>query len=257
MSKIIKSNQIAYEDLKPIIIQRVSEKSEDDFDQVSEVDLCKSCDEIETERVIEEAKIEAEKIIAEANRYKLNAEVEFRKEVEKERAIAFKKGYNDGLEEGLINGEIEAKRVVGEEYRIKKEEMIEELSTQIFNVAESKEMILERYEKDILSLSITIAEKILKNHLKVNEDAIKSMLLDAMDNYKNEEWINIYLSPEDYITVSTDKNLIGKLESSAEKIRIEAVQDSDDGKLIIETKDTLIDASVNTQLKNMKDALID
>lgn len=257
MSKIIKSDQIAYEDLKPIIIQRISEKTIDEIESIQEENTCKSIGEIETERIINEAKEKAEKIIAEANRYKMNAEVLLRKEIEKEKAQAFKKGYSDGLEEGLINGEVESKRIVEEEYKQKKEELIQELSTQIFNLAESKEVILEKYEKDILSLSITIAEKILKDHLKSNEDAIKSMLVDAMDNYKNEQWLNIYLSPDDYITVSTDKKLVRILENASEKVRIEAVQESEEGKLIIETKDTLIDASVNTQLKNMKDALID
>lgn len=257
MSKIIKSDQIAYEDLKPIIIQRISEKTIDEIESIQEENTCKSIGEIENERIIDEAKEEAEKIIAEANRYKMNAEVLLRKEIEKEKAQAFKKGYSDGLEEGLINGEVESKRIVEEEYKQKKEELIQELSTQIFNLAESKEVILEKYEKDILSLSITIAEKILKDHLKLNEDAIKSMLVDAMDNYKNEQWLNIYLSPDDYITVSTDKKLVRILENASEKVRIEAVQESEEGKLIIETKDTLIDASVNTQLKNMKDALID
>lgn len=256
MSKIIKSDRVEFVDLKPILINRVSVNENFETEEKGEFSLeCKT--DSKDNKIIAEAKEKAEKIIKDADEYKILKEYEIRQLSAEERDSAFKKGYNDGLEKGIYAGKKEALAKVEDEYSRKREDLVEEITSKIFEIDRKKQDILDKYEKDLILLAINMAEKILKNKLNIDEDTIKPMILDAIDNYKNEEWVNIYLNEDDYITISTDHELMDILNSSAEKVKIEAVHEATSCKLIIETKDTLIDASIDTQLNNMKDSLVD
>jgi len=211
---------------------------------------------IEKEKIINEALEEAKAIINSANEYKSNILSTVTKEMEEQKKKGFDIGHNEGYEKGKQLGIDEGKSLAEKEVNKKNEGLVAELCKQIYTVEESKDEIIKKYEKDLVKLSIDIAEKIIRTKIKENDDIIKNIINNAVKDYRNVEWIKVYLSSNDYITISTDQNIMQKLSQISERVILEVLTDASDGELIIETPENLIDSGVNTQLSNLKGMVI-
>ncbi len=206
----------------------------------------------EKEKILKEALEESKLIINSANEYKNNMLLTVSQEMEEHRKKGFDSGYNEGYEKGKYLGFEEGKALAEKEINKKNENLIAELCRQIYTVEESKDELIKRYEKDLIKLSVDIAEKIIRTKISQNDEIIKDILANAIKDYRNVEWLKIYLSSNDYITISTDKNIMQKLSQISEHVALEVISDAEDGELIIETSENLIDLGVNTQLSNLK-----
>ncbi len=254
MSKIIKSSYVIIQNPKNTNDSAKFIKPIDEY-----MDNTKSVvDEayIEKEKILNEALEEAKAIINSANEYKSNILSTVTKEMEEQKKKGFDVGHNEGYEKGKQLGIDEGKTLAEEEINKKNEGLVAELCKQIYTVEESKDEIIKKYEKDLVKLSIDIAEKIIRTKIKENDDIIKNIINNAIKDYRNVEWIKVYLSSNDYITISTDQNIMQKLSQISERVILEVLTDASDGELIIETPENLIDSGVNTQLSNLKGMVI-
>lgn len=254
MSKIIKSSYVIIQNPKNTNDSAKFIKPIDEY-----MDNTKSVvDEayIEKEKILNEALEEAKAIINSANEYKSNILSTVTKEMEEQKKKGFDVGHNEGYEKGKQLGIDEGKTLAEKEVNKKNEGLVAELCKQIYTVEESKDEIIKKYEKDLVKLSIDIAEKIIRTKIKENDDIIKNIINNAIKDYRNVEWIKVYLSSNDYITISTDQNIMQKLSQISERVILEVLTDASDGELIIETPENLIDSGVNTQLSNLKGMVI-
>ncbi len=206
----------------------------------------------EKEKILKEALEESKQIINSANEYKSNMLLTVSQEMEEHRKKGFDSGHNEGYEKGKHLGFEEGKELAEKEIHKKNENLIAELCKQIYTVEESKDELIKKYEKDLIKLSVDIAEKIIRTKISQNDEIIKGILANAIKDYRNVEWLKIYLSSNDYVTISTDKNIMQKLSQISEHVALEVISDAEDGELIIETSENLIDLGVNTQLSNLK-----
>ena len=211
---------------------------------------------IEKEKILNEALKEAKAIVNSANEYKSSILSTVTREMEEQRKKGFEIGHNEGYEDGKQQGYKEGKILAEDEINKKNEGLIAELCKQIYTVEESKEDIIKKYEKDLIKLSIDIAEKIIRTKLSQNDELIKNILNNAIKDYRNVEWVKIYVSSNDYVTISTDKCIMQKLSQISERVTLEVLSDVCDGELIIETTENLIDSGVSTQIDNLKDMVI-
>ncbi len=254
MSKIIKSSYVIIQNPKNTNDSAKFIKPIDEY-----MDNTKSVVEeayIEKEKILNEALEEAKAIINSANEYKNNILSTVTKEMEEQKKKGFDVGHNEGYEKGKQLGFNEGKSLAEKEVNKKNEGLVAELCKQIYTVEESKDEIIKNYEKDLVKLSIDIAEKIIHTTIKENDDIIKNIINNAIKDYRNVEWIKVYLSSNDYITISTDQNIMQKLSQISERVILEVLTNSSDGELIIETPENLIDSGVNTQLSNLKGMVI-
>lgn len=254
MSKIIKSSYVIIQNPKNTNDSAKFIKPIDEY-----MDNTKSVvDEayIEKEKILNEALEEAKAIINSANEYKSNILSTVTKEMEEQKKKGFDVGHNEGYEKGKQLGIDEGKSLAEKEVNKKNEGLVAELCKQIYTVEESKDEIIKKYEKDLVKLSIDIAEKIIRTKIKENDDIIKNIINNATKDYRNVEWIKVYLSSNDYITISTDQNIMQKLSQISERVILEVLTDASDGEIIIETPENLIDSGVNTQLSNLKGMVI-
>ena len=210
----------------------------------------------EKERILKEALEEAKSIINSANEYKSSMLATVTKEMDEQRKKGFDIGHNEGYEKGKQLGFNEGKELAQKEINDKNESLVAELCKQIYTVEESKDEIIKKYEKDLVKLSIDIAEKIIRTTVDKNDDIIKGIINNAIKDYRNVEWVKIYVSSNDYVTISTDQSLMQKLSRISERVVLEVITDASDGELIIETPENLIDSGVNTQLSNLKGMII-
>ncbi len=191
--------------------------------------------------ILEKARRKAERIISDA-----------REQAEMLREQA----YNEGKESGQQDGFREAH----EEQRVLLDEELAQLRryiTEIVNdVSHEKDKILEQYIDDLKRISLAVAEKIIQTSLQSSSDIIKRMILSATDKIRKKQWAKIYVTKCDTgISMEVDTEFLEALSGLSDNIKLITMDNGEDGTCIIELPDEIIDASVSTQLENIKDIL--
>lgn len=191
--------------------------------------------------ILEQARREAEQILREAKE---------RVEVLKEEA--WESGKQDGYQAGFAQGK--------EEYRIQFEEEVQDFQKHASEFMDSirleKNAVLEKYLDDLKRIVLAIAEKVIHTSLKSSEDIIHRMILSATDKLKKTEWAKIYITKcGTEISMNTDVDFLNALSHLSDNVKIVAMDNDEEGICIIELPDEIIDASVSTQLENIKDIL--
>lgn len=206
------------------------------------------------EVILKEAQNEASKIINTAKRNAQFDSVECKKR-------AYEEGYSAGFEIGKNNGYKEGYEIayaeVQEELNKQNEAKLNELIEMISLTENKKEEIISRYEEELTFLAFDIAEKIIKQKISDKKDIITSLIKNVIKDYRNVEWVKVCISPkDDAISIQADKDLINDLNKISSDVVIEVSEELDEGSAVIETPDGIVDTSVTTQLKNLKEMVL-
>ncbi len=166
------------------------------------------------------------------------------------------RGYNEGKETGHQEGLREAY----EEQRKILDKEIRTLQTNIADVIKSvsleKDKLLEQYIDDLKRISLAVAEKIIQTSLQSSGDIVKRMILAATDKMRKKRWAKIYITKcETGISMEIDAEFLEAMARLSDNIKIITMDNGEEGTCIIELPDEIIDASVSTQLENIKDIL--
>jgi flagellar assembly protein FliH len=253
LSNIIKANYIFYD--------KISDKIKNvDSNKLNQINLQRTSKEElyeiynQREIIIKEANDEAIKIINSAKRNSLS-------EITQLKDKGYEDGYNAGFEigknKGFEEGYKEAYLKVSEELTKQNENKIKELVEMLEIIEKDKQNIIFEYKDNIARLSIDIAEKIIKKKFDPNDNDVNSIIVNLIRDYKNVEWVKIYISDKDVAKhIEADRSLINEIKKVAKDVKIESLKELDEGSLIIETPDNIVDASINTQLKNLRDIVL-
>lgn len=251
LSNIIKAEYVVFDNRKNSI-NNIEEHNEAKTLSSAKEDLYEIYNQREV--ILKEAKDEALKIINAAKRNAQFDSVECKKR-------AYEEGYNAGLEIGKNNGYKEGCEIayveVQEKLNKQNEAKLKELTDMISLIESRKEEILSGYEEELTSLSFDIAEKIIKQKISDKKDIITSLIKNVIKDYRNVEWVKVYISSkDDAISIQADKNLINDLNKISSDVVIEVSEELEEGSAIIETPDGIVDTSVTTQLKNLKEMVL-
>lgn len=191
--------------------------------------------------IIKEAEERAQQILADAR---------------EQADILRQKSFRDGQEEGRQDGYREAY----EEQRRLLDEEIRQLQTNAADVIKSvsieKEKLLEQYVDDLKRISLAVAEKIIQTSLQSSGDIVKRMILAATDKITKKQWAKIYITKcSTSISMNVDTEFLDAMSKLSDNIKIITMDNGEEGTCIIELPDEIIDASVSTQLENIKDIL--
>lgn len=191
--------------------------------------------------IISEAEKKAEQIIADA-----------RSQADILRQEAFQDGYEEGREAGTQEAYEEQRKLLDAEIR--------QLQTNAADVIQSvsieKTKLLEQYVDDLKRISLAVAEKIIQTSLQSSGDIVKRMILAATDKITKKQWAKIYITKCDTgISMDVDTEFLDAMSKLSENIKIITMDNGEEGTCIIELPDEIIDASVSTQLENIKDIL--
>lgn len=174
---------------------------------------------------------------------------------------AYEDGYNAGMEAGRNKGYKEGydtgKSKISEILLEQNKEKLNEIAEMIKTIESEKLKIISRYEEELIKLSIEIAEKIIRHEIDTKDDVVSGIIKNAIKDYRNVDWIKIYLSDKDDAEIiQADKELISELEKISKDIKIEVMDELQKGGAIIETADGIVEASIDTQLKNLKEMVL-
>lgn len=183
-----------------------------------------------------------------------------RHETEDAKHRGYEEGYAAGMEDGRKKGQEAGIRAGKSEGQKKADadnrKYISELSRMIESVEKSKSRILQNFESDLQDLAISIAKAILKKELQIDPDAMRSIILNALDAYRNQAWVRIYVPDQTAnVLVKSDKNIAESLQSVSENVKVIATSNMKEGDCVLEMPDQVIDAGVDSQLRKIKSAI--
>lgn len=192
-------------------------------------------------QILAKAREEAEQILEDA-----------RKQAEILREQAFEQGHEEGVTAGRQEAMQECRQEYEEEVRIFRENASEFMDS----IRQEKSIVIEKYLDDLKRTVLAIAEKVIHISLRSSENVIHRMIIAATDKLKKTEWAKIYITKcGTEISMEADVEFLNALSHLSDNVKIVAMDSDEEGICIIELPDEIIDASVSTQLENIKDIL--
>ncbi len=201
--------------------------------------------EIQAETILQEAREQAEALLRQA-----------KEQAETIRQDARDEGYAEGFTQGLAVGTQQGK-----------EEVLQQQTQQTQMLADQVEQFLKKANAALLEqmdanavelrdLAIAVAEKVIGVSLDSSADVIERMIRMAIDKRKRCEWVQIYVSSRNARRLAElSPVLTTSFAALSDHVRIVPMSDDEPGACIVEMPDEIIDASVSTQMGNIRAAL--
>ena len=200
---------------------------------------------IQAEAILADAKAEAEKYRTEE---KKKADQEIKSLKEKAQQEGFDAGYAEGFEKAAQECEQQLDQLSAQQ--------INEVADFLKKAAKERDRILDQSREELKELAVAIAEKVIRVSLKNSSDILLRMVDAATDTHKKCAWAHIYVADCDLQgKVFTMPELTEALGHVSERIRVIPMADDESGTCIVELPDAILDASVSTQLGNIRELL--
>ena len=202
---------------------------------------------LQAELILKQAREEAEKIVTEAR-------AAAKAEQEEIRMGARDEGYREGFAQGTA----QAMEVAQQDREAMAERMEKEVQAFLEKANIAREEVLHQSQDELLDLCIAVAEKVVRVSLKSSSEVIVRMIQTATERLKRQEWVHIYISGCDTKgAAQISPALTTALGALSQHVKIIPMGDEEDGTCIVETPEEIIDASVSTQMTNIRDLLRD
>lgn len=172
----------------------------------------------EARNIVDAARREAEQIVAKA---------------EQERTASVDAGLQLGYEDGLKNWN----RILAGAWQ-------------------ARENLKTEWEQSLLHLAVRVAEKIIGEQLRLQPDAIVSIVREALKSVGQERQLTLLIHPDHRETVQANLDRLQALVGPSRQIHLVANPDIAPGGCVVESELGVIDAKLETQLKCLEDILL-
>ena len=202
---------------------------------------------LQAELILKQAREEAETLVEQA---RANAKAE----QEQIRAGARDEGYRVGYAEGTAKAMEDAAR----DPEATAARLEQEVQTYLEKADMAREEMLLQSREELLDLCLAVAEKVVRVSLRSSRDVVVRMIQAATERLKRQEWVHIYISGCDAKgAAQISPALTTALGALSQHVKIVPMGDDESGTCIVETPEEIIDASVSTQMSNIRDILRD
>ena len=202
---------------------------------------------LQAELILKQAREEAETLVEQA---RANAKAE----QEQIRAGARDEGYRVGYAEGTAKAMEDAAR----DREATAARLEQEVQTYLEKADMAREEMLLQSREELLDLCLAVAEKVVRVSLRSSRDVVVRMIQAATERLKRQEWVHIYISGCDAKgAAQISPALTTALGALSQHVKIVPMGDDESGTCIVETPEEIIDASVSTQMTNIRDLLRD
>lgn len=249
---VIKSVNKTWDEAKVIQIQPMIQPYEFENDNSSTVvdEESLKLKQLEIE-IIQKAQEKAKELIEQANE-----EIQKKKEelMKEEEALHEKitdaleearvKGYQEGFEAGRTDGFQSAENLIQEATKIvdsSREDYYEKLASA---------------DLEIINLAVKIAEKIIGKSIDSEPDYWNQLVKTALKEVREHENIKIFVHPKKFELTKNNKKMLEALLHDSTDIYIYPDDELEENACIIETSFGTIDASVDSQLTEIKKQLL-
>ncbi len=188
----------------------------------------------------EQSLLEKEQAVSELENWKRIQQEKVMQDLEDIKQQGFRSGFEQGKQEA-------------ESEYTSKIQLSQELLTKAYQ--EKKEIINES-EPFVIDLAVQIASKIIQKELEAKPEVLIEMIKQNLVYSNERSMISICVSPEDFTFVQNQRNqLLESLEGQVE-VKILPEHSIEKGGCVIRTSYGSIDARLDVQLKEIKQALL-
>lgn len=169
---------------------------------------------------------------------------EAKKQAQKLAEEASTQGFQTGFDQGILQ--------VEEEFRQKRQEMHE-----LIQIAyEEKAKIVQQSEPFLLSLSVKVAEKVIKEELKQHNDQLLNIVKQALIHIEDSEDVVMEVSAEDYPVILPFIEELKTYIRADSELRLIPISNLGKGGCMIHTASGSYDVTVDNQLQEIKKHLL-
>jgi flagellar assembly protein FliH len=181
--------------------------------------------------------------------HRVKSEAEARRIENEELNAAIEQRVRQAYESGFREGEAAARQ--GAEGQVR--EAIETLAATVVEVAATRSDVMRRAEADMVRLSVEIARRILHRELSLDTSALEALIRAALEKLRSQEVYRVRVHPDHERLVRACLLQIGRDPD------IEVVADASQprGGAVFEISRGSLDASVETQLREIENGLAD
>ena len=200
---------------------------------------------LQAELIMNQAREEAQQLLDQARE---QAEAE----LEEIRAGARDEGYREGYAQGIakaMDDSVRDREATAARLEKEVQDFLEKASL-------AREEMLLQCRDELLELCLSVAEKVVRVSLKSSSEVIVRMIQTATERMKRQEWVHIYISGCDSRQLAQiSPALTSTLGALSQHIKVVPMGDDESGTCIVETPEEIVDASVSTQMSNIRDVL--
>lgn len=244
LSRIIKSQQAHQEKSKKIAIKVRPFY----FLQNDDADERRNVQHFQSDEFLNDAKQEAEMLLLDAKQkaQTIAAEIQLEREHwENQEKVMFieqaqKEGYRQGVEDGIQKGYNE---IAGEIAFAK--EVVESSKKDYRQHIESSETV-------ILNLAVKVAEKIIGHQLENDEVSFLSIVKRAIKEVRDYREVQLHIHPVQYLSILSHKEELMAIFPKDTELYIFPDDELEENSCIIESEKGRMDASVDSQLQEIK-----
>jgi flagellar assembly protein FliH len=152
--------------------------------------------------------------------------------------------YQQGLAEGRVIGRQQASSEL--------QPVLERLSRSIAEVSTVRGNLRRQAEKDLVKLSIAIARRVLHRELTLDAESLEGLIKVALEKLDSREMTRVRVHPDQEAMMRTLLSRFGQG-------KVELVPDTalNKGDVLLDTTNGTIDASVDSQLREIERGLVD
>ena len=202
---------------------------------------------LQAELILNQAREEAQQLLDQAREQALSEQEEIR-------AGARDEGYREGYAQGIAKAMDDSVR----DREATAARLEKEVKAFLEKASLAREEMLLQTKDELLELCLSIAEKVVRVSLRSSSEVIVRMIQTATERMKRQEWVHIYISGCDARQVAQiSPALTTTLGALSQHIKVVPMGDDEGGTCIVETPEEIVDASVSTQISNIRDVLQD
>ncbi|MBO8171019.1 MAG: flagellar assembly protein FliH [Bacillaceae bacterium] len=203
----------------------------------------------DAQSLLEQTREQCEKLKQEAEQEIAEKWKAFEQEKERLAQEARERGQKEGFEQGREEGRRESLR----EYQ----DLIEKSAYILESAQREKEKIISEAEPFLIELSTQIAQKIIAEELSLNPDKMTEMVAEALARVRVIGTITLSVDPEYHAFVMQNRERLLRVIDGQSELMIIPDHQLKGGGCVIQTPMGSLDARIDTQLEEVKKALLE
>ncbi|SES75062.1 flagellar assembly protein FliH [Oceanobacillus limi] len=159
--------------------------------------------------------------------------------------VAKEEGYQIGFNQGKEEGYNECSN------------LLEQANSILQSARNDYHATIEKSDDSIIELAIHVAEKIMKQQINDHPESFVPIVKEAIHSLKDKSLITIYLHPSNHEYVLQQKKELQHIVEKQAELSILVDESAKEGTCIIEHPFGKVDASIDTQLTQLRDVLFE
>ncbi len=159
----------------------------------------------------------------------------------------------DAYNQGLTQGQKEGQKMVAKRL----EPLFSTFKNAIEELTRTRQALVERHEKDIIDLVCLIAEKVVHREVSLSPEIVLDTVRDACKHLMDHDDVRLRLHPSDYEYLREIEGILRHHVTDIKGVTILEDPSVERGGVILETSFGEIDATIRSQIEQIRDALVE